>query len=149
MSLTPRQFGDCLVELLPRLMKEISRYENNYVTSGKITCQQFLVLDQLAQRDAWKMNELTSVMQTSFSTTTGMISRLVNHGLAKRSHGESDRRTVWVSITPKGRRIIKEVFSQKKEGIVQVFKRLTAEERRLYLEIIQKLVDNLSSAKGE
>ena len=148
MGLGPQQFGDRLVELLPQLMQEISRYENNYVTSGKITCQQFLVLEHLSHRKECKMNELVTSIQTSFSSATAMIDRLVNHGLARRLRGKEDRRTVFVSITKKGHEILDEVYLQKKEGIVQLFQRLSAEERKTYLDIIEKLVNKLSSVKG-
>ena len=148
MGISPENFGDRLVELLPRLMREISRYENNYITSGKITCQQFLALEMLAARDEWQMNEFVEKTETSFSTATGMIDRLVNHGLANRVRGEADRRTVLVAVTAKGRKVLREVYAQKKEGIIQVFKRLSPQERQQYLDIIQKLVQQLSSAKG-
>ena len=148
MGISPEDFGDRLVELLPRLMQEISRYENNYVTEGKITCQQFLALEQLSTRDEWRMNEFVEKSETSFSTATGMIDRLVNHGLAKRHRSQEDRRVVLVAITGKGRQVLTEVYAQKKEGIIHLFKRLTAEDRQLYLDILTKLVQRLSSAKG-
>ena len=68
--------------------------------------------------------------------------------LASRHRGKEDRRTVFVSITKKGHEILDEVYLQKKEGIVQLFQRLSAEERKTYLYIIEKLVNKLSSVKG-
>ncbi|MGE0269507.1 MAG: MarR family winged helix-turn-helix transcriptional regulator [Candidatus Omnitrophota bacterium] len=148
MGISPVKFGDRLVGLLPKLMQEISRYENNYVTTGKITCQQFLVLDQLASQPQWTMNEFVHSMDKKFSSATGMIDRLVKHGLVKRQRGKDDRRTVFVAITDKGRDIIHEVYQQKKQGIIHLFKRLNADERQNYLNIIEKLVNSLSSVQG-
>lgn len=148
MGIGPVEFGDRLVGLLPQLMQEISRYENNYVTTGKITCQQFLVLDLLSRQAQWTMNEFVQSMEMKFSSATGMIDRLVKQGLVKRARGKDDRRTVVVMITAKGREIIHEVYQQKKQGIIQLFKRLDANERQNYLDIIEKLVNSLSSAKG-
>lgn len=148
MGISPIKFGDRLVALLPQLMQEISRYENNYVTTGKITCQQFLVLDQLAQQNEWTMNQFVQATEMKFSSATGMIDRLVKHGLARRRRGKEDRRTVLVMITQKGQDIIDEVYSQKKQGIIQLFKRLDASERQNYLDILEKLVKSLSAAKG-
>ena len=145
MGIGPKEFGDRLVELLPQLMQEISRYEHNYVTTGKITCQQFLVLEQISQKPQWKMNELVRSMKASFSSTTGMIDRLVKHDLARRTRSKNDRRIVFVEMTSKGRKILEQVYRQKKEGIVQLFKRLSAKERGDYLRILQKLVHSLSS----
>ncbi len=147
MGISPQKFGDQLVELLPRLMQEISRYENNSVTSGTITCQQFLVLDQLSRRDAWTMNELVDVLDIRFSSATGMVDRLFKQGFVNRKRCTEDRRRVLVSISAQGQRVVDEVFEQKKNGIIQLFKRLNAEERQSYLDIIRKLVNSLSTAK--
>ena len=149
MGISPVKFGDRLVELLPQLMQEISRYENNYVTSGKITCQQFLVLDRLSRQKEWTMQEFVRATEMKSSSATGMIDRLVKHGLVRRRRGVQDRRSVLVMITKKGQGIVDEVYSQKKQGIIQLFKRLNAQERQNYLDILQKLVNSLSSAKGE
>ncbi len=148
MGIGPKEFGDKLLELLPRLMQKISRYENNYVTSGKITCQQVIALDKLSQKKEWKMNEFVQAMNSSFSTITEMIGRLVKHGLARRTPGKEDRRTVYVQITAKGHKILDEIYRQKKQGIIQLFKRLSAQERQEYLRIIGKLVQSLSSVES-
>lgn len=147
--LTLNEFGDRMVELLPRLMQEITRHENNYVTTGKITLPQLLVLEYLSHHQGCHMNAVASATNTSFSTATGMVDRLVKHGLVKRVPGQDDRRTVCVSITAKGRRILNEVYEQKRSGIVRLFSRISADEREEYLEILEKLVHNLSTqSKG-
>ena len=148
-TLSLNDFGNRLVELFLRLMHEIVRYENNYVTAGKITVLQLLVLEHLSHCEKCKMNELAKSMETSFSTTTGMVDRLVKQDLAARHHGQVDRRTVLVSITTKGETILREVYSQKRKGILQLFGRLSSKERSAYLDIIEKLVENLSSAKQD
>ena len=145
--LTLEEFGDRLVGLLPRLTQEINRHENNYVTTGKITLPQFVVLECLSHQKICKMNMLAVTTGTSFSTATGMVDRLVNHGLARRVPGEEDRRTVLVSITDKGRKILEQVYSQKRSGIIRLFSRISVKERQEYLDILQKIVHNLSNAE--
>ena len=145
--LTLEEFGDRLVGLLPRLTQEINRHENNYVTTGKITLPQLLVLEYLSHQKISKMNMVAAATGTSFSTATGMVDRLVKHGLVKRVPGEDDRRTVLVSITDKGRKILKQVYSQKRSGIIRLFSRISVKERQEYLDILQKIVHNLSNAE--
>ena len=48
--LTLDEFGDRILELFPKLMQEIVRHENNYVTKGKITLPQLIVLQILSQK---------------------------------------------------------------------------------------------------
>ena len=141
------KFGDRLIKLLPRLMQEITRYEHNYVTEGKITVPQLLMLEHLSHLEQCKMNELAECMDTSFSTATGMVDRLLNQELVTRKRGEQDRRTVWVSITSKGERIVKEVYTQKRNGIIRLFSHLSDEERSTYIGILEKLVRDLPTVQ--
>lgn len=145
--LTLDEFGDHILKLFPEIMQEISRHENNYVTNGKITFPQLMALQILSQKNECQMSELAKSINVSFSTATGMINRLIKHGLVSRRHGIKDRRAVIVTVTNKGKKIVKEVYSQKRKGMIQLFKRLSAEERSVYIGIIEKLVHKLPSSK--
>ena len=112
-------FGDRLIALLPQLMQEILRYENNYVTTGKITCQQFAMLTKIMEKDLWTMNELAKAMNLSFPATTGLVDRLVKHRLIRRWREAKDRRVVSVAVTDKGKKVIKEVYAQKRKGMIE------------------------------
>lgn len=149
MALSPEQFGDRLVELLPRLMQEISRHENNYITTGKITCQQFVALEFISRHANCPMNEFVRSVGVSFSAATGMIDRLVKHRLVTRHRGKEDRRMVYVSATVKGRKIVQEVYGQKKKGMIELFRKVSPHDRQTYLEILEKLVARLATTKGE
>lgn len=143
--LTLDEFGDHILELFPKLMQEITRHENNYLTKGKITFPQLMVLQFLSQKNEFQMSELAEAINVSFSTATGMINRLIRHGLVSRRHGVKDRRAVIVNITIKGKKIVKEVYVQKRKGMIELFKRLSQEERSTYIGIIKKLVQKLSA----
>ena len=145
--LTLDEFGDRILELFPKLMQEITRHENNYVTKGKITLPQLMVLQFLSQKNEYQMSELAESINVSFSTATGMITRLVKHGLVSRRHGVKDRRAIIDTITNKGKSIVKEVYAQKRKGMIELFKRLSPEERSTYIGIIKKLVQKLSASK--
>lgn len=145
--LTLDEFGDHILELFPKLMQEITRHENNYVTKGKITLPQLMVLQFLSQKNEYQMSELAESINVSFSTATGMINRLIKHGLVSRRHGVKDRRAVIVTITNKGKSIVKEVYAQKRKGMIELFKRLSQKERSTYIGIIKKLVQKLSASK--
>lgn len=142
---TLEAFGDRMIELFPKLMREISQYETNYLTEGVITVPQVWVLDFLKDRKTAQMSELAVYMKLKFSSATGLIDRMVRHRLVKRSRSEADRRVVLVSITFKGQKILQEIYKQKRKGIMQLFGRLGSEDRMQYMELIEKLVKDFSS----
>jgi DNA-binding MarR family transcriptional regulator len=78
-----------------------------------------------------------------------MLDRLVSHKFVKRFRGEDDRRVVFVSITLKGKKIVQEIYEQKRKGLMDLFGRLSRQECFTYLEILEKLVQNLSKAQDK
>lgn len=142
---TLEDFGNRMIELFPKLMREISRYEANCLTEGVITVPQVWVLDFLKNGKPAQMNELAQYMKLKFSSATGLIDRMVKHELVKRVRCEADRRVVLISITSKGKKILREMYKQKRKGIMQLFGRLSSEDRIQYLNLIEKLVKDLSS----
>jgi DNA-binding MarR family transcriptional regulator len=48
------------------------------------------------------MSELVARLRVTPSTTSGLVEKLVEHGLASRSDDPADRRQVIVSVTPEG-----------------------------------------------
>lgn len=141
------QFSERLSELIPRLMRECTRHESNYLSEGVITLQQYVALEHLRQMGLSKMSRLAEAMCLQMSSLTGLTDRLVKHGLVKRERCEQDRRSVYVDLTPKGKKILKEIQQQKRKGIESLFSRLTIKERSQYLDIIEKLVGDLSAHK--
>lgn len=147
--LTLEAFGDRMIELFPKLMREISQYETNYLTEGVITVPQVWVLDFLKDEKSAQMNELATYMKLKFSSATGLIDRMVKHQLVKRVRSETDRRVVFISITSKGKKILQEIYKQKRNGIMRLFGRLGSEDRMEYMNLIEKLVKDLSTVPKE
>ncbi len=137
-------FASRVTELLPQLARDMARRENNYLTKGVITPPQVWVLRQLTRQPECSMRELADAMKMGLSSVTGMVDRLVRQGLANRRRAEQDRRVVFVDITAKGRRILKEILGQHHRTVLELFGSLTAEERFAYLCILEKLVKKLS-----
>lgn len=144
-ELSLEEFGDRMIAYMPKLSKEICRYESNYLKSGEVTVPQIWALDYLSHHKRCQMKELAESMCIKFSSATGMIDRLVKQGFVKRERGEKDRRAVCIVITDKGQKIITDVYKQKRKGLIELFKRLSAHERFAYIKLVEKLVQNFSS----
>jgi DNA-binding MarR family transcriptional regulator len=138
-------FADRAMELFSQLARGMVRHENNYLAKGVITLPQVWVLRHLMRQRECRMRELADFMKMGLSSVTGMVDRLVRQGLANRRRTERDRRLVFVDITAKGRKILKEILEDRRETTLNLFESLTAEERLTYLCILEKLVKKLSS----
>lgn len=144
MPLSIEQFGDRMIKLVPQLKAQLCRYENNLLHKKDITVAQLIVLEGLSHCDFCTMHKLAEVLKVQFSAATMIIDRLVKTGYVVRERGEEDRRTVFVRLTPKGKKILQEVYQQRRKGIIHLFSRLSAKEREEYLNILEKLVERFS-----
>ncbi|WP_157407757.1 MarR family winged helix-turn-helix transcriptional regulator [Actinomadura atramentaria] len=70
-----------------------------------LTMSEYETLDRLVEagRDSQRMQDLASEMYLSQSALSRTVGRLEKNGLVARSHCTSDRRGVFVCITPEGR----------------------------------------------
>ena len=138
------EFGDRMIKLVPKLKIELGCYENNTLTRSDITATQLLVLECLSTCGHCKMHTLVGALKVKFSAVTAIIDRLVKTGFVIREHGKEDRRTVFVSLSAKGKKVLEEVYQQRRKAFMQVFSRVSAKEREEYLTIIEKLVDRFT-----
>lgn len=136
-------FSRELVEILPLMFREFSKREDNVLTRGKITFPQMVAIDYVSRNSKVKMTELAKVLSIKMSSATVLVDRLIREKLLSRARDEGDRRLVWVSATPKGRKLIAEVLEQKRNSIKQLFGVLTEEERRQYLGVVRKVKDHI------
>jgi len=137
-------FADRATEIFPQLVRGMTRHENNYLTKGVVTLPQVWALRYLSRQPQCAMRELAEFMKMGLSSVTGLVDRLVKQGLAARRRTEKDRRIVFVEITGKGRKVLKEILDQRRKTTLSLFESLTSEERSIYLGILEKLVKKLS-----
>lgn len=138
------EFSRRMIELMPQCIRGFSRHECNYLSRGEITLPQLWVLEYLSRRGGCLMSELAQSLEVSRPAATGLIDRLIAQGLVQRENLEDDRRTIKVSITPKGKKIVANIWEQKRRTLIKVFSQLSARDRRQYLLILERVVHILA-----
>ena len=138
------EFGDRMIKLLPKFKIELGCYENSMLARRGITTTQLLALECLSTCGHCKMHTLVNALKVKFSCATAMIDRLVKTGFVIREHGKEDRRTVFVTLSAKGKKVLLEVEEQRRKTFMQVFSRVSAQERETYLTILEKIVESFS-----
>jgi DNA-binding MarR family transcriptional regulator len=138
------EFGSRMVELVPKLKIELACYENHSLIRGGITTTQLLVLECLSACGPCKMNTLVGALKVKFSAVTTIMDRLVKTGFVIRERGREDRRTVFVALSAKGKKILLEDNQRRRKAFMQVFSRVSAKEREDYLRILEKIVESFS-----
>jgi DNA-binding MarR family transcriptional regulator len=99
---TPTALDDAL-EALRCLHLAAQDFRQRFANRAGINVTDALALINLATVDALTSGELASRVGLAPSGATGLVDRLERAGLAVRSTRPGNRRTVFISLTPKGR----------------------------------------------
>ena len=132
-------FGQRFIELLPTVIRGFARRESNYLSRGKITLPQFGVLELLSRHRQLPMNELARELGVSRPAATGLVDRLLAQGLVGRRGDTQDRRVIQAALTARGKRVLANIWSQKRRMVQQVFGRIPPTNRAQYLSIFEQV----------
>ncbi|EHQ88887.1 MarR family winged helix-turn-helix transcriptional regulator [Desulfosporosinus youngiae] len=105
-----------------------------------ITPPQGMVLGILSKETKLKITELSSKLSLSNSTTSGIVDRLEKQGMVERVRSETDRRVVYVRISPEFKEIHQSFHNQFEKNIENVMSKGTSED-------LAKIYEGLSTLK--
>lgn len=147
MAMPVEKFADRLNEIIPVVMSEFARRQENELFRGKITLVQFAVLNFLHHDGAAKMTDLAHFMHVSTAAMTGIVSRLVRMGYVHRAADPKDRRIIKVRLSPRGESTVEKVGEQRRRMIVDIFGQISEDERDNYLKILTHIKEILTQEK--
>lgn len=120
---------------------EQSVHQREYVTikQGGLTPSQFAVLELLYHKGDHKICDIINKILFTSGNITVVIKNLEKEGLVKKYNDLEDKRAVFISITEKGKEIIKNIFPSHVENVNNIFSVLSEEEKKTLIHIAKKL----------
>lgn len=85
-------------------------------------------------------SELGDDLAVTRANISGLLRGLEQNGMIRRQMDTSDRRRVWVHLTPKGVETLQKAWPIYEEAIAGQLQVLTAEEKHLLLSVLRKLL---------
>jgi DNA-binding MarR family transcriptional regulator len=99
--------------------------------STPVTMQQLKVLTMIAiDPERATGHELAAQLKVSVASMSGLVDRLVEHGMVSRSEDPSDRRVRRLTVTPEGSDTIRSLLSSAGTMPTPVLRRLAIEDLR-------------------
>ena len=111
----------------------------------EITSPQLVCLHSLAEPGEHTATSLSKRVHLSPSTIVGIIDRLEQKSLVVRNRDTRDRRVVYVSVTPKGRKLVSSVPGPLQKNLAAGLRGLTREQRAAIAQSL-KTIANLMNA---
>jgi MarR family 2-MHQ and catechol resistance regulon transcriptional repressor len=124
---------------LIRASDSVAARMSQQIEQSGLTMGQFGVLEALLHLGPMCQNMLAEKLLRSGGNVTLVIDNLEKHGWVRRERQKDDRRFVKIYLTPKGERLIAQVFPEHAEAVTQEMSRLTPDEQETLRRICRKL----------
>lgn len=109
--------------------------------SGEMSRSEVAVLRILSDHGASTMTDVAAALGLAMSSTTGVVDKLVEQGLAERTRPEDDRRTVRVALTRRGQRAHDLFLAERLDLGHGMLAPLSERERCTLLSLFRKITD--------
>jgi DNA-binding MarR family transcriptional regulator len=129
-------------QLIDELEKRFIQFQVATLKETRLTIPQYFILSLLSEKDGRPFKELAEVLACTRATVTGIVDTLEKKGLVTRNPNLSDRRSLLVRLTEKGRTLI-----QSSPGLEETYGTccdvLPPAEMRELNRLLKKLSDSL------
>ncbi|MDP8216924.1 MAG: MarR family transcriptional regulator [Candidatus Kaelpia imicola] len=136
-------FAKEVTKILPHIIRGIVKNQNDALKKGTITLPQYLTLNILSLQGPLKMKDIAAELNISLPAATGLIDRLYSIKTIERIYDKKDRRVIYIKITEKGKKMVKDIRLEREKEIIALFSKLTEREREDYLNILKKIKTGL------
>jgi len=125
--------------VLMKAYRTLGRYARCSIEPSGFGLSDFAILELLLHRGQQPVSAIGRRVDLTSGAITSAVDRLEAQGLVVRTADTEDRRTRFVSLTPKGTARIREVFGAHELAMEGVTRGLTKAERGTLINLIKKL----------
>lgn len=141
-----RQLGRLLRRLTRQLADPVDETPNR---TPELTTAEWAALVEVGEHRRLMMSRLAQACGLPFSTMTGLVGRLESKGYLGRIRTDTDRRVVYVEMTPQGERAYQARLEADMRIVIALLDALTAREQDAVVRALGKVTDALEDARPE
>jgi DNA-binding MarR family transcriptional regulator len=133
------ELEEAIVAALRRIVRAIDLRSRQLVDRLGVTGPQLMVLREARRMGSAPISSVARKVSLSQPTVSGIVDRLAKRGLVRRDRSASDRRTVAVTITPEGGRVLRDAPSLLQDRFHRELELLEQYERTQILATLQRI----------
>jgi DNA-binding MarR family transcriptional regulator len=129
-----------------QLVRALRAFDKKAQARFGVGAAQMFILHVLQQEAELSMNELAERTATDQSSASLAVARLVDEGYVSRTPSDQDRRQVRLSLTPRGRALVRRSPPVAQEQIMNSIAEMSARERAQLVTLLDKLMSGMGVA---
>src|SRR5262245_25095663 len=124
-----QQQAEKLDRLTKDLLRKFQMRDRNEISCCGVSVSQCYTLATLGEHGEMSMVQLARKMFLDKSTMTRVIDGLIERELVVRRFDENDRRVIYITLTPAGRKLLESIRGQQMISLRLILERIPAPER--------------------
>ena len=136
---------DRILVALRRITRAIDLRSHALLHDYGLTAPQLAALRAIDRRQPLKAGDLAREIHLAQPTVTGILGRLALRGLVRCSRGEQDRRSLEITLTDEGERMLRDVPSLLQDEFLRKLDGLEPAERSQTLTVLQRVADMMDA----
>jgi DNA-binding MarR family transcriptional regulator/YHS domain-containing protein len=132
-----------LGRVLRRLARQLANPVDGTGRMPDLTSAEWVALVEVGEHRRLMMSRLAQACGLPFSTMTGLVGRLESKGYLRRVRTETDRRVVYVEMTPQGERTYQTRLEADMRIVIALLDALTAREQESVVRALGKVTEAL------
>jgi DNA-binding MarR family transcriptional regulator len=138
---------DAIVSAVRRIIRAIDLHSRDLLQNFGLTAPQLMTLQELSRLQPVAVGVLSAAVHVSQATMTGILDRLEQRALIQRTRDGVDRRSVTITITAEGTKLLKKSPSLLQDQFRHKLARLKPSEQTNMLEVLQQIGEMMGAAK--
>ncbi|HET7434201.1 MAG TPA: MarR family transcriptional regulator [Thermoanaerobaculia bacterium] len=126
-----------------RLVRALRSFDKDAQSRFGVGAAQMFILHVLQQESELTLNEVAARTATDQSSVSLAVGRLVDEGYVRRTTSEEDRRHVRLSLTPKGRALVRRAPPAAQSRILESVANMAPAERKQLMKLLEKLMTGM------
>lgn len=134
------EFADNILSTYNKLSRSLYTLK---ISKSSLTSSQVQLMMYFTDQDSFSMSELSKMLGVAASTVTVMVDRLEQRGLLIRNRNKQDRRVVHITLSTRGKRILRQLMKVRRQKLEKFLLELSWEEQVQFNDSIKTATDFL------
>lgn len=144
-----RSCADELQKIRADLINLYSAYMIEKDQKDGMTHVQAVLLRYLLDKESSTVSATADYLGVTMAAVSSLVDRLIRNGLLNRDRSESDRRVVYISLTPRGKEVIQNHLIKQRKRIELLMLKMGRENTEFFLKAQVMLRDTLEQLLQE
>ncbi len=142
-------FAQRLMQNLYRIARCRHAMFQDILTDYGVTLHQFHLLLHLKSKKQVKVTDLSDKMMVSMPTASRMINTLCDMGMISKKKSQTDRRSTYLQLTGKGKKVVGEIREKQLEKISMMLKKVSDDDKEAFLNLTERIADKWAALVKE